>query len=67
MTATLVTTTLQRLFSRRAAAPVRRPSRVAVQRTRFAQTHRLEFADTRPVVFRSEAFGEDIAHLHVSL
>jgi hypothetical protein len=42
---------------------VRRPSRVAVQRARFAQAHRLEFADTRPVVFRSEAFGEDIAHL----
>jgi hypothetical protein len=67
MTATLVTATLQRLFSRQGGTPARRPSRVAVQRARFAQAHRLDFADTRPVVFRSEAFAEDIAHIHLTL
>lgn len=67
MTATLVTATLQRLFSRQVTVPVRRPSRVAVQRARFAQAHRLDFADTRPVVFRGEAGADEVAHIQLAL
>lgn len=58
----LVTATLQRLFVRQSLA--------AAQSVRTAQAsgdvrpHRPDFAETRPVVFRSEAFAEDLVLTH---
>jgi len=59
----LVATTLQRIFFRQAAARGRSP-RAAVSRSRDVRSHRPDFADTRPVVFRSEAFAEDLVLTH---
>ncbi|MBC7995436.1 MAG: hypothetical protein H7Z15_19565 [Rhizobacter sp.] len=59
----LVTTTLQRIFFRQAAARGR-TSRNAAARSGDMRSHRPDFADTRPVVFRSEAFAEDLVSTH---
>jgi hypothetical protein len=57
----IVTTTLQRLFARQASVPVRSLRSLAA-RGHDVRSRRPDFADTRPVVFRSEAFAEDLAH-----
>jgi hypothetical protein len=59
----LVTTTLQRIFARQASSAAR-SARKASARSRDVRPHRPDFADTRPVVFRSEAFAEDLALTH---
>jgi len=59
---TLVTTTLQRLFARRAA-----PRRAQERRAKPSgniRSLRPDFAETRPLVFRSEAFAEDLTLSH---
>jgi hypothetical protein len=59
----LVATTLQRLFARPASAP-RRSIRSSAARGHDVRSRRPDFADTRPVVFRSEAFAEDLVLAH---
>jgi hypothetical protein len=59
----IVTTTLQRFFARPAAQGAR-PHRKVASRARDVRPHRPDFADTRPVVFRSEAFAEDLNLTH---
>lgn len=59
----IVTITLQRFFAR-SAADGARSHRKAANRARDVRPHRPDFADTRPVVFRSEAFAEDLTLTH---
>ncbi|HET7793211.1 MAG TPA: hypothetical protein VFL64_07490 [Rhizobacter sp.] len=59
----IVTATLQRLFARPTARAARIDRRSTV-RSRDVRAHRPDFADTRPVVFRSEAFAEDLVATH---
>ena len=59
----IVTATLQRFFSR-PADKRGRTARKAAARSRDVRPHRPDFADTRPLVFRSEAFAEDLALTH---
>ena len=59
----LVATTLQRIFFRQAAARGR-SNRAAASRSRDVRSSRPDFADTRPLVFRSEAFAEDLVLTH---
>jgi hypothetical protein len=54
----LVTLTLQRIFQRTDLAP----SSVAAPKL-SERPRRPDFAETRPVVFRSEAFAEDLVLL----
>jgi hypothetical protein len=64
---TLVTATLHRLFfmpTRRPAVSVRRPVRKAHPRGLDTRSPRIEFAETRPVIFRSEGFAEDLVLSH---
>ncbi|MEO8151738.1 MAG: hypothetical protein ABI605_01620 [Rhizobacter sp.] len=58
----LVTATLQRLFARQASS-ARRGHKPSV-RGRDVRSNHPDFADTRPVVFRSEAFAEDLSLTH---
>jgi hypothetical protein len=58
---TTVVHALQRLFFR-SAANTRRPAKADV-RKRTARKGQPDFTDTRPVVFRSEAFAEDLRGL----
>ena len=62
----IVTATLQRLFagSARLGARAGRVDRRRSDRSRDVRPHRPDFADTRPVVFRSEAFAEDLVVTH---
>jgi hypothetical protein len=60
-TMSTVVTTLQRLFFRSAA---RRPTKVAVRKRAVRGVGHPDFTDTRPVVFRSEAFAEDLRLTH---
>ncbi len=55
----LVAATLQRIFHRTTPAARRDAKPVAL--SRIERPRRPDFADTRPVVFRSEAFAEDLA------
>jgi hypothetical protein len=59
----IVTLTLQRLFARQAAQAAR-SARKAFSRSGDVRPHRPDFAETRPLVFRSEAFAEDLAATH---
>ncbi len=59
----IVTTTLQRFFAR-PVAHGGHSIRKAAARSRDVRAHRPDFADTRPVVFRSEAFAEDLVATH---
>ena len=59
----IVTATLQRLFARPTVRAARIDRRRA-DRSRDVRPHRPDFADTRPVVFRSEAFAEDLVVTH---
>jgi hypothetical protein len=59
----IVTLTLQRLFARQTATRNRALRKVSA-RSGDVRPHRPDFADTRPVVFRSEAFAEDLAATH---
>jgi len=59
----LVTTTLQRIFARQASA-ASRSARQPAGGSRDVRPHRPDFAETRPLVFRSEAFAEDLALTH---
>ena len=59
----LVTATLQRLFARQASMAIRSQHRGSM-RGRDVRSNRPDFADTRPVVFRSEAFAEDLSLTH---
>ena len=56
----LVTLTLQRIFARPPVAPVVRDKAPALMAGE-ERLRRPDFAETRPVVFRSEAFAEDLA------
>lgn len=58
-----VATTLQRIFARQASTAAR-PERRKAARSRSDRQHRADFAETRPVVFRSEAFAEDLVLSH---
>jgi hypothetical protein len=59
-----VATTLQRLFARKALA-ASHAQRTSPARRRTAHTRRPDFAETRPVVFRSaDAYAADFAELH---
>jgi hypothetical protein len=62
----LVTLTLQRIFARQASTSGRsaRSARRAAAGSRDVRPHRPDFAETRPLVFRSEAFAEDLALAH---
>lgn len=59
----IVAATLQRLFARPVPRRARPAHRGAV-RSGDVRPHRPDFADTRPVVFRSEAFAEDLVVAH---
>ena len=59
----LVTTTLQRIFARQAST-ASRSARRPTAGSRDVRPHRPDFAETRPLVFRSEAFAEDLALTH---
>jgi len=59
----LVTLTLQRIFARQASRAARSARRPA-SGSRDVRMHRPDFAETRPLVFRSEAFAEDLALSH---
>jgi hypothetical protein len=59
----LVTTTLQRIFARQAST-ASRSARQTAAGSRDVRPHRPDFAETRPLVFRSEAFAEDLALTH---
>jgi hypothetical protein len=59
----IVTITLQRLFARQSAQRAR-SARKASARSGDIRPHRPDFAETRPVVFRSEAFAEDLVATH---
>jgi len=57
-----VAATLQRLLATRIRAA--RPGKTSIRVPllgRDLRSHRPDFADTRPLVFRSEAFAEDLA------
>jgi hypothetical protein len=58
-----VAATLQRLLATRteAVGPAAMARR-SLSLGRDVRPHRPDFADTRPVVFRSEAFAEDLVH-----
>ena len=58
----LVAATLQRLFARQSQGATR--SVRTAQASRDVRSHRPDFAETRPVVFRSEAFAEDLVLSH---
>jgi len=58
----LVTATLQRLFVRQSLAAAQ--SVRTAQASADVRSHRPDFAETRPVVFRSEAFAEDLVLTH---
>ena len=60
----LVTVTLQRIFTRQTALASARAVCLAAMNTRDVRSGRPDFADTRPVVFRSEAFAEDLRVTH---
>jgi len=62
----LVTLTLQRIFARQASVAARsaKSARRPKAGSRDVRPHRPDFADTRPLVFRSEAFAEDLALSH---
>jgi hypothetical protein len=57
----LVAHTLQRIFHR-TAAPVTEFDKAVALRAAHDRPRRPDFAETRPVVFRSEAFAEDLAY-----
>lgn len=57
----LVAQTLHRIFHR-TAAPVAEFDKAVALRAANDRPRRPDFAETRPVVFRSEAFAEDLAH-----
>jgi hypothetical protein len=59
----LVAATLQRLFARQSMASGRSIRTAPVSR-HDVRPHRPDFAETRPVVFRSEAFAEDLVLSH---
>ena len=56
----IVTLTLQRIFARAALAAGAQAKPVALS-ARQERPRRPDFAETRPVIFRSEAFAEDLA------
>ena len=60
----LFSTTLSRLFFRRRPRPQRPSARQVVVRGGDLRRRRPDFADTRPVIFRSEAFAEDLVLTH---
>jgi hypothetical protein len=60
---TTVAAALQRLFSRSAPAS-RRPVQTAARKRSGRGARQPDFTDTRPVVFRSEAFAEDLYLTH---
>lgn len=55
----LVAQTLHRIFHR-AAAPATEFDKAVALRAANDRPRRPDFAETRPVVFRSEAFAEDL-------
>ena len=57
---TLVASTLNSLLFRRAPAPLQRPLGVRVAQPAQRVAPNPWAAETRPVVFRSEAFAEDL-------
>lgn len=59
---TTVITALQRLFFRTAATS-RRPAKTVVRKRAARGQGQPDFSETRPVVFRSEAFAEDLRGL----